>query len=288
MVLGDSAVRNAGSPIRLALEREPQSNRATCWQDSPDSMQQALGNIQKGKALRLPENYPVEIEPVVSEFNSLLDHHSALLERARTQVGNLAHALKNPLTVIRNEAKAIGNERGRVIREQTAAMANSVERYLSQARIAGTAGVLGVRTNVKTPVEDLCFSMERLYKEKELEIQRSIPEKCWFRGEEQDLEEMLGNLIDNACKWAGSEVQVRAMCADDRLLIMVEDDGPGIPEQRKSEVLRRGYRLDENVHGSGLGLDIVQDIVGLYRGSISLGEGPHGGLSVRLDLPSAT
>lgn len=252
------------------------------------AMQQALGDIQKGKALRLPENYPVEIEPVVSEFNSLLDHHGALLERARTQVGNLAHALKNPLTVIRNEAKAIGNERGRVIREQTAAMANSVERYLSQARIAGTAGVLGVRTNVKTTIEDLCFSMERLYKEKELEIQRSIPEECWFRGEEQDLEEMLGNLIDNACKWAGSEVQVRAMCADDRLLIMVEDDGPGIPGQRKSEVLRRGYRLDENVHGSGLGLDIVQDIVGLYRGSISLDEGPHGGLSVRLDLPSAT
>jgi len=252
------------------------------------AMQRELGDIRKGKALRLPENYPVEVEPVVSEFNSLLDHHTALLERARTQVGNLAHALKNPLTVIRNEAKAMDNERGRVIREQTAAMANSVERYLSQARIAGTAGVLGARTDVKAIIEDLCFSMERLYKEKELEIQRSVPEECWFRGEAQDLEEMLGNLIDNACKWAGSKVQVRASCATDRVLIMVEDDGPGIPEQRKPEVIRRGCRLDERVHGSGLGLDIVQDIVGLYRGSISLNQGPWGGLSVHLDLPSAT
>ena len=203
-------------------------------------------------------------------------------------MGNLAHALKNPLTVIQNEAKAIDNERGRVIREQTTAMANSVNRYLSQARIAGTADVLGTRTDVKTIIEDLCFSMERLYQEKELEIQRSLPQACWFRGEAQDLEEMLGNLIDNACKWAKNKVRIRARHVGERLLIIVEDDGPGIPRQRKLEVLKRGYRLDEKVHGSGLGLDIVQDIAGLYRGSISLNQSPWGGLSVHLDLPSAT
>jgi len=217
-------------------------------------LQQALGDIRKGNAQRLPESFPVEVEPVVSELNGLLDHNRALLERARTQVGNLAHALKNPLTVIRNEAGPMENERGRVIREQTAAMANSVDRYLSQARIAGTAGVLGARADLKVIVEDL--------------------------------EEMLGNLIDNACKWAHSQVRVRAECTDDRLQIVVEDDGPGIPEKRQVEVLERGRRLDEKVPGSGLGLDIAQDIAGLYRGSITLGRASSGGLSVQLDLPA--
>jgi len=216
----------------------------------------------------------------------LLDHNGALLERARTQVGNLAHALKNPLTVIRNEAGPMENERGRVIREQTAAMANSVDRYLSQARIAGTAGVLGARADLKVIVEDLCFSLEQLYKEKALEIQRDGLEGYWFRGEAQDLEEMLGNLIDNACKWARSQVLVHAESADGRLRIVVEDDGPGIPEKRQVEVLERGRRLDEKIPGSGLGLDIAQDIAGLYRGSITLGRASSGGLSVQLDLPA--
>jgi len=251
------------------------------------AMQQALGDIRKGKAQRLSESYPAEVEPVVSELNGLLDYNRALLERARTQVGNLAHALKNPLTVIRNEAKAIENERGRVIRDQTAAMANSVDRYLSQARIAGTVGVLGARADVKATIEDLCFSMERLYEERDLDIRLSGLDGCWFRGEARDLEEMLGNLMDNACKWARSQVVVRAECADDRLLIVVEDDGPGIPEQRQAEVLERGRRLDEQVAGSGLGLDIAQDIAGLYRGSIVLGRTAAGGLSVQLDLPAA-
>jgi len=249
-------------------------------------LQQALGDIRKGNAQRLPESFPVEVEPVVSELNGLLDHNRALLERARTQVGNLAHALKNPLTVIRNEAGPMENERGRVIREQTAAMANSVDRYLSQARIAGTAGVLGARADLKVIVEDLCFSLEQLYKEKGLDIQRDGLEGYWFRGEAQDLEEMLGNLIDNACKWAHSQVRVRAECTDDRLQIVVEDDGPGIPEKRQVEVLERGRRLDEKVPGSGLGLDIAQDIAGLYRGSITLGRASSGGLSVQLDLPA--
>jgi len=217
-------------------------------------LQQALGDIRKGNAQRLPESFPVEVEPVVSELNGLLDHNGALLERARTQVGNLAHALKNPLTVIRNEAGPMENERGRVIREQTAAMANSVDRYLSQARIAGTAGVLGARADLKVIVEDL--------------------------------EEMLGNLIDNACKWARSQVLVHAESADGRLRIVVEDDGPGIPEKRQVEVLERGRRLDEKIPGSGLGLDIAQDIAGLYRGSITLGRASSGGLSVQLDLPA--
>ncbi len=251
------------------------------------SMQRALGDIRKGRVQHLSENYPEELEPVVSELNGLLDHNRALLERARTRVGNLAHALKNPLTVVRNEAKAIENEQGRVIREQTAAMVSSVDRYLSQARIAGTAGVLGSRAEVKSIIEDLCFTMERLYRERDIGFHCSGLEECWFRGEAQDLEEMLGNLMDNACKWARSQVVVRAKCAGDQLLIVVEDDGPGIPKQRHTEVLGRGHRLDEKVAGSGLGLDIAQDIAELYCGSITLGRTSSGGLSAQLDLPAA-
>ena len=250
-------------------------------------IQLALGEIRRGVSERLPQNNPLEVEPVVSELNSLLDHNRALLERARTQVGNLAHALKNPLTVIHNEAKGIDSEQGRVIVKQTTAIANSVELYLSQARIAGSAGLLGARADCKAIIEDLCFSMERLYKDRNIKIDHTELERCWFRGEAQDLEEMLGNLMDNACKWARSQVLVRAKRAGDRLLILVEDDGPGIPEQRQLEVLQRGRRLDEKVSGTGLGLDIVQDIVGLYRGSIRLGRAASGGLSAQLELPAA-
>ncbi|MCB1869385.1 MAG: HAMP domain-containing histidine kinase [Gammaproteobacteria bacterium] len=251
------------------------------------TIQQALGDIRLGKLERLPEANPLEVEPVVRELNSLLDHNSALLERARTQVGNLAHALKNPLTVIRNEAKAIKSEHGQVIAKQAGAMANSVELYLSQARIAGTAGLLGARTDTRAIIENLCFSMERLYKDRNLRIDRSEVEGCWFRGEAQDLEEMLGNLLDNACKWARSQVAVSVKRGEDRLLILVEDDGPGIPEQRQSEVLERGRRLDEKVPGTGLGLDITRDIAGLYRGSIRLRRAASGGLSALLELPAA-
>ncbi len=250
------------------------------------TLQQALGDIRTGKAQRLAEIYPLEVEPVVSELNGLLDHNRALLERARTQVGNLAHALKNPLTVIRNEARSINSRQGRVIREQTLAMSNSVDRYLSQARIAGTAGVLGTRADVNKIIEDLCFSMERLHRQRDLKILRTGLVGCWLRGEAQDLEEMLGNLMDNACKWARSQVWVRSECVDDRLQIVVEDDGPGIPEQQQVEVLERGRQLDEKVPGSGLGLDITQDIAGLYRGAITLGRASSGGLSVQLDLPA--
>ncbi len=250
------------------------------------ALQRALGDIRKGKEQMLPETYPSEVTPVVSELNSLLAHNKALLERARTQVGNLAHALKNPLTVIRLEANRIENSQGRLIREQAATMMNSVDRYLSQARIAGTVCVLGARADVTAIMEDLRFSMVRLYQEKDLEIIIIGPGNCWFRGEAQDLVEMLGNLMDNACKWAHSQVIVRTQCIGDRLQILVEDDGPGITEQQQRDVLERGLRLDEKIPGSGLGLDIVQDITLLYRGSITLGKAFCGGLSVLLDLPA--
>jgi len=249
-------------------------------------LQKSLGDIRQGKETRLPQSYPEEIQPIVSELNALLDHNSALLERARTQAGNLAHALKNPLTVIRNEAKAINSSQGLIIRQQTDTMTASMDRYLSQARAAGTKGVLGARTDVKNVINDLCYSMRQLYQERGLEINSILLGDCWFRGEAQDLEEMLGNLMDNACKWANKIVRITAECQGDRLVIFVEDDGEGIPEEQHHYVLKRGRRLDEEIPGSGLGLDIVRDIAELYRGSLELDHSALGGLVAHLNLPA--
>jgi signal transduction histidine kinase len=250
------------------------------------ALQQALGDIRRAKTQRLPQSFPQEVQPVVNELNELLDHNAVLLERARTQAGNLAHALKNPLTVVRNETKTIEGSQGDIIRKQMDAMTASMDRYLSRARMAGASGVLGARAGVQATVEDLCYYMERLYRERDIEISHRLPPDCWFRGEAQDLEEMLGNLIDNACKWALSKVRITAECAGERLVIFVDDDGDGIPETLRQDVLKRGRRLDEKMPGSGLGLDIVRDIAELYRGSLELEQSELGGVGARLDLPA--
>jgi signal transduction histidine kinase len=249
------------------------------------AMRSALAEIRAGRSGRLPETFPAEVQPVVSELNDLLDHDAAKLERARTQAGNLAHALKNPLTVIRNEAREVEGERGAILRDQVAVVSNHVERYLVRARAAG--GVLGVRTEVEGTIEDLRFSMNLLHRDRDLDIRVSGAGGLFFRGDAHDLEEMLGNLIDNACKWARTRVTVSARRVDSHLVIAVEDDGPGVPEERHAEVLHRGRRLDETVAGSGLGLDIVQDIAELYHGSLTLGDSRIGGLRAQLDLPAA-
>jgi signal transduction histidine kinase len=251
------------------------------------AMRRALGDIRAGRSERLAESYPVEVQPVINELNALLDHNAAMLERARTQAGNLAHALKNPLTVIGNEARSIEGGHGRVISDQLRAMSKSLNHYLSHARIAGHAGLIGARVDAGATAEDLRFTLLRLYQSRGIGISVSGLDKCWFRGEAQDLEEMLGNLMDNACKWARNRVVVHGEQSAGRLYIDIEDDGPGIPEQRMKDVLRRGHRLDETTPGSGLGLDIVQDIAHLYRGSLSLRQSVHGGLCARLDLPAA-
>ncbi len=250
-------------------------------------LKQTLADIRQGKTDRLPQNFPVEVQPVVNELNALLDHNVALLKRARTHAANLAHALKNPLTVIRNESRNMEEEKALIIKRQTDAMASSMDRYLSRARIAGTAGVLGVRADVGDILKDLVFSMEQLYRERDIEINHTASAECCFHGEAEDLEEMLGNLIDNACKWARSKVDITARCTDGRLVITVEDDGIGIPQSLRHEVQKRGHRLDEEVTGSGLGLDIVRDIAELYRGSIQLEQSSIGGVRARLVLPAA-
>jgi signal transduction histidine kinase len=250
-------------------------------------LKDSLSNIRTGKENRLPEKFPSEIQPIVHELNALLDHSEGLLERARTQVGDLAHALKNPLTVIRNEAGDIKDHRGQLIREKADAMGAYMERYLSRARAAGSGNIIGASVAVQPIAKDICYLMAHMYQDKNIDIILQDLKGLYFKGDAQDLEEMLGNLMDNACKWANSKVVVKGKQRNSRLVINIDDDGPGIPEDQKESVLQRGRRLDETVSGSGLGLAIVIDLANLYHGSLTLHRSDAGGLGARLELPSA-
>lgn len=249
-------------------------------------LRQALSDIRTGRSERMPETFPDEVEPVVEELNALLDQNATLLERARTQAGNLAHALKHPLTIMTHEAGRLDRERAQLISEQLVAMRNAIDRHLSRARVAGLSASVGVRTPVATAAEDLRISMERLHAGRGLCIEADLPRDLLFAGNAEDLEEMLGNLMDNACKWASGRIRVSGESRDGRVVVTVEDDGPGIAEADRDTVLGRGRRLDESVAGAGLGLDIVRDIAELYRGTLRLEASPLGGLKAVLDLPA--
>ena len=246
-----------------------------------------ISDVKMGKSKRLSQDFPEDIQPLVDELNYLLDHNELLLKRARNQLADLAHAVKNPLTVIRNEARNLATEQGQLILDQSHVMASSIDHCLSRARVSGKKDIIGYRTGVKGVIEDLAFAVERIYRERGIEIRFSDLGECCFRGETQDIEEMAGNLIDNACKWAKSLVIVRCETDGKRLKIVVEDDGPGIMEKDLELVMQRGQKLDESKPGHGHGLGIVNDIAGLYGGSLSLDRSHLGGLRASLDLHAA-
>ena len=233
------------------------------------------------------EDFPDEIQPLVSELNNLIDHNAVLLKRARNRLADLAHSIKNPLTVINNEAHNLQPDQRELIHDQTNDIERSVDHYLTRARASGMDSVLGARAHIKTVAEDLAFAMRRIHKDRNLEIDFTGLGSCSFRGEAQDLEEILGNLMDNACKWANSRVIVHCSSREDRCKIVVEDDGPGIPEEELEMVLNRGHRLDETTPGHGLGLNIVKEIVEIYGGKIRFSRSGYGGLLAELDLPGA-
>jgi len=250
------------------------------------AIRKEISDIKSGAAERLSQTYPADVQPLVDELNFLLDHNQMLLKRARNQLGDLAHAVKNPLTVIRNEARALETKEGPLILEQTHIMAGSIDHYLSRARIYGTKDAIGYRTSVRSVIEDLAYAVGQIYKERNIDVSLMCVEDKWFRGESQDLEEMAGNLLDNACKWARGKVAIHCNSKDDRLELIIEDDGPGVPEQELESILRRGRKLDESQPGHGQGLGIVRDIAGLYGGSLTLGHSELGGLRATLNLPS--
>src|SRR5689334_20807030 len=252
-----------------------------------------LAAIRAGSAERLEGAFPQEIAPLARETNALLDANREIVGRARTHVGNLAHALKTPISVILNEASAHGPDSFALkVREQTEIMRDQVTRHLERARLAARIAVVGTVTEVREVVTALARTMEKIHHQRGIALDIDAPEGVRFRGERQDLEEMVGNLVDNAFKWAQSRVAVevfseRADVKDDRrtVRILIDDDGPGLSPQQREQVARRGRRLDETKPGSGLGLSTVVDLASLYGGAVSLGTAPIGGLRAELILP---
>lgn len=245
-----------------------------------------LARVRDGQARQLEGHFPSEIAPLVRELNSMIGHNAEVIARARTQVSNLAHSLKTPLSVLASEASANPGPLADVVGARVNTMRRQIDKYLSRARAAGSAAVLGNRTPVKPVLDDLARTLERIHGNRALSISADAPDGLFFRGERQDFEEMAGNLMDNACKWAESRVMAKAVrLPDGELELCVDDDGPGLDPEERALVGERGERLDESVPGSGFGLAIVRDIAGLYGGSLELGASPLGGLQARLKLP---
>ena len=259
-------------------------------------VERSLAAIRSGDAVRLDGELPAEIVPLQEELNALLKSNQDIIERARTQVGNLAHALKTPLAVLVNEARDEQTPLGIKVVEQTTLMRDQVQHYLDRARMVARAGVVGRVTEVKAVAESITRALERIYRDKSLTFVVDADPSVRFQGEKQDLEEILGNVLDNAAKWAASRVVVSAAINDAAstalgsgrvLVIRIEDDGPGLTDEQLAEPIKRGRRLDETKPGSGLGHSIVADLAHSYRGAFALSRSELGGLCARIELPAA-
>ena len=252
----------------------------------------SLAAIRAGQAERLAGEFPDEIAPLARETNALIDANKDIVERARTHVGNLAHALKTPLSVMVNEASARPRDPlAEKVLEQADIMRDQVARHLERARLAARLTVVGSLTEVSPVVTALARTMEKIHHGRGIAIEVRADDAARFRGEQQDLEEMVGNLVDNACKWAASRVGIEVMCEnrDDtqRVHIVVDDDGRGLSPSEREQVAQRGSRLDETKPGSGLGLSIVVELARLYGGELNLASAPLGGLRADLVLPAS-
>ncbi len=258
------------------------------------NLQEEVAAIRRGETEQIRGDFPPDLMPLASEVNLLLDANRDVVQRARTQVGNLAHALKTPLSVMINEAASPSSALPDKVREQAEVMRRQVSFYLDRARAAARAGAIGAATDVRPVVDGLVRTFEKLHIDGNLRFAAEVDDALRFRGEAQDLSDLIGNLLDNAGKWAKSriEVNIRREGQSDSaerafFFAAIDDDGPGLdPEARKAAIVR-GQKLDESRPGSGLGLSIVVELAAVYGGSLSLDESPLGGLRATLRLPSA-
>lgn len=253
-------------------------------------LRKALAAVRKKGGQRLAGDYPSEVTPLVEDLNEMIIHNARMVDAARDSAGNLAHALKTPLAIVANQAEALAaagqGDAAALLFQQVDSMRRHADHYLARARAQAAGEARGARTPVMPSVERLARVMERLHNAAVEVVDAGPPD---FRGDQQTLEEILGNLMENACKWAGQRVRITADGANDGLVVLVvEDDGPGIPDDRLQDVLRRGRRLDESKPGSGLGLNIVDDLTRATGGGLVLDRSPDlGGLRVTVSLPVA-
>jgi signal transduction histidine kinase len=262
------------------------------------ALQKALKRVREGQDARLDGRFPAEVQPLIDDFNGVLERNAMMIERARTQAGNLAHAIKTPLAVLGQAAEQALRDTTQpepsdhrlalLVQEQIATARRHVDWHLARSRAAATQGASGRRTLVAPVVQGLVRAMQRIHAARQLNIDTSaVSQAMVFDGEEQDLHDLLGNLIDNACKWAHATVRVSGASTPGWISLLIEDDGPGIDDRARDSVLSRGTRLDETVPGSGLGLAIVMELAQLYGGNLNLSRAPLGGLRAELRLPAS-
>ncbi|HNT39684.1 MAG TPA: HAMP domain-containing sensor histidine kinase [Rubrivivax sp.] len=253
-----------------------------------ERMRRGLAAVRSGQAARIEGGYPQELQPLVQEFNHVLAENAEMVQRARTQAGNLAHAVHTPLTILANAAGSDDGALATLVREQVLTARRQVDYHLARARAAAAVRATGLHTPVLPPVRALLRTMARLHAERDLIFElASGAEELAFRGEEQDLYELLGNLLDNAGKWARTRVVVDVRGEGEQLRLDVDDDGPGIVPAERERMFERGVQLDERRAGSGLGLDIVCTLAETYGGSVQVLDSPLGGARLRLQLPRA-
>ena len=261
-------------------------------------LRQQLASVRAGQTAQLQGPVPHELQPLVAEFNHVLAANADIVQRARTQAGNLAHAVHTPLNILGNAAAHDATPLGQLVREQVSSASRQVDHHLARARAATAIRATGLRTPVLEPLQALLRTMRRLHAGREVHFHLASDvqqlEPLAFRGEEQDFFEMLGNLLDNAGKWASSRVELSVQALPGppgqggQLCLLVDDDGPGIPDPaQRNRIFGRGERLDEQRPGTGLGLDIVRELAHTYGGSIEAHPSPLGGLQMRLCLPAA-
>ena len=253
-------------------------------------LRKQLLRVRDGSARRIEGTYPVEVQPLVNDLNSLLEHRERIVRRALAKAGDLAHGLKTPLAVLIHEADAADAagqpETAARISLQVERMRRQVEYHLAHARAVTSGDLPGSRCPVLPAVEGLTRTLQRIYSNRGLTIEVDVPPEHFVRGRREDLEEMLGNLLDNACKWARSNVKIQSVQENDAVVLTVDDDGRGLPASMREVVLQRGVRADEAAPGSGLGLAIVRELAELFEGTICLEDAPTGGLRARLRLPA--
>jgi signal transduction histidine kinase len=249
-----------------------------------------LVELRDGRTQTITGSYPSEVQPLIDDLNTLLEQRERAVRRAQAKAGDLAHGLKTPLAILAQEAERIlrqGNpESADILLQQVERMRRQIEYHLAQSR-AGSGSTPGVRSSVRDSSDALVRTLKRLYADRGLSFRIDVPEEHLVRVQREDLEEILGNLLDNACKWGRTEVALSSHARDGEILIMIEDDSPGISPSLRESVLERGVRADETTPGSGLGLAIVRELVELYGGSISLADSALRGLKVSVSLPRA-
>jgi signal transduction histidine kinase len=269
IVVGLSLVRSGLSPINQLRAR--------------------LSAVHEGRDTRVQGEYPTEVQPLVDDLNALLAHRERIVSHALAKAGDLAHGLKTPLAVLTQEADRAGaqghGDLAAAISYEIARMQRQVDYHLAHARAAASGAAPGARCLIIDSVNGLSRTLLRLHDPRGVAIDVNVSPNHAVRAQREDVDEILGNLLDNAFKYAASRVVVDSATSGDRVVVTIDDDGPGLEASMREAVLRRGVRADEAAPGSGLGLAIVRDLVEVYGGAVSLGPSPAGGLRARLELP---